>query len=165
MARNLEDFLQQAAERLAEQVSGQPQRQTQPQTPPPVRQAERAGVRRQDDEEVMEAVLIDDGPDPLSTLDTRHLPEWQSSPLAQDISQRDERMEARVHGSLDHDIVELREASSALKGLPKPNISDHAESSVKRREKDVSPLINMLRNPESLRAAYLLSIIFERREH
>ncbi|MEM7559896.1 MAG: hypothetical protein AAF394_12320, partial [Planctomycetota bacterium] len=81
MAKDLEKFLQQAADRLAEKANrGQnappPKRSTQQssQARPPrnVRRAERAPI----EPEIVEAEVIDvdlAGPDPISDIDTRHL--------------------------------------------------------------------------------------------
>ena len=161
MAGELERFLQQAAERLAERVK-------QGQKPPrpvakqlPVRQAERTRFAPDIvDAEIVETTNSEDlnrrelGPNPLSNLDT--LP-----PLAQTISLADEKMASRVHEDLDHNLVQLRQASSALGPARSPGTS--VSSIVQRRTVAVSPLVEMLRDPKTIRAAFVASEIFHRK--
>lgn len=167
MPSDLERFLQQAAERLAEKVN-KPQRPKQPPkvaTPRSVRQAER---QRLDpaavDAEILEADIPpaqprslvanrrELGPDPLSNIDTR-------PGLAQGISQADERMEEHVHDQLDHDIMGLRDASGALS---RDRTSD-GTSEVSKRRKTEHSIIGLLRNQETLKAAFIASEIFKRK--
>lgn len=172
MPSDLEKFLQQAAERLAQKVneaqrppSKKPpvtQRPTQTQRPP---QSTRSSERRRMaiDDEIVEAEVIESspvaqrreaGPNPMSSIDTR-------PGLAQNISQTDERMAGRMHDVFDHDVSKLREASPALKS----SVKGETEKSIDlhRREQQVSPLIQMLRQPESLTAAFIASEIFKRK--
>ncbi len=162
MAGDLERFLQEAAERLAQKVNqGQPQKK--PVRPQPIRQAERARI----DPDILDAEIIEadadpvptlvpreKGPDPLSSLDTR-------PPLAQSIDQADERMTAHIHGALDHRVVNLRASSPALQRGG--SMDDKRGSQVERRQRMVSPLMNMLRQPETLKAAFIASEIFKRK--
>ena len=158
MAGDLERFLQQAAERLRERAAqAQGASPNRPRQLPrqPVRQAERA---RQFEDEVVEAEIVDAqvlnprelGPDPLSNIDTR-------PGLAQVISLADEKMADHVHDVFDHEVMHLSGASEALKKESDKN------SQVTRREMQSSPLVDMLRNPETLRAAFLASEIFQRK--
>lgn len=164
MAKDLEEFLRQAAERLANKVnqSSNPPKPPVRRTPQQsVRQAERAPIEA----EIVEADLIDEsGPNPLSDLDTR----YRSRPVAprtrsvsHGVDQADERMEGRLHQSLDHDMVQLRDASAALGGNS-PNVAHSGSTSVTRRDRQVSPLVTMLRNPQTLRAAFIAGEIFRR---
>lgn len=162
MPNDLEKFLQQAAERLAEKVNqGQRPKRGSPASPaqrPPrnVRQAERAPLQPEIlDAEIVDADLL--GPDPLSDLDTRHLstPSANRPKLARQIGMADERMADHVKHVTDHDLVHLRDASSALS-------ASGGETSVEKRDMDVSPLIKMLRQPDSLRAAFIVGEIFKR---
>ena len=164
MAGDLERFLQQAAERLAQKVNQQNQSRPQPARPLPTRQAERAPLNPEIvDAEIIEAEIVPDrmrreaGSNPLSTLDTR-------PGLAQQISQADESMAEHIHQALDHDLGQLGDASAALDKTPGDNLLESQVSSqVDRREKQISPMIAMLRNPDSLRAAFIASQIFDRK--
>lgn len=168
MAHDLEKFLQQAAERLAQKVNqGRPPQRAPVSRPQAraIRQAERAPIEA----EIIEAELlsppIESGPDPLSGLDTRNLDiQTNRRPaLGQEIGMADERMVTHLKEALDHDIVQLRSASKALGGSPSPDTSDPGRTRVRHRSKAVSPFIQMFRNPDSLRAAFLASEIFGRR--
>ncbi len=168
MPSDLEKFLQQAAERLAQKVNEArkppvAQRPAQPQRrPEPIRSTERRP--RAIEDEIVEAEVIESdqvvaarreqGPNPLSSIDTR-------PGLAQQISQTDERMAEHMHDVFDHDVSKLRKSLPAnmtkVKGETEKSIDLH------RREQQVSPLINMLRQPDSLKAAFIASEIFKRK--
>lgn len=164
MAGDLERFLQQAAERLAQKVNQQNQPRPRPARSMPTRQAERAPLNPEIvDAEIVEAEVIPDrqrresGPNPLSNLDTR-------PGLAEIVSQADESMSEHIHQALDHDLGNLGSASAALDKTPGDNLLESQVSSqVDRREKQISPMIAMLRNPDSLRAAFIASQIFDRK--
>ncbi|MFN3191229.1 MAG: hypothetical protein ACE361_11945 [Aureliella sp.] len=180
MAGDLEKFLQQAAERLAEKVNEaaggprpapqkqQPPRQPTPPRQPPrnVRRAERAPVEPDIIEpEIVDADLVDQalsGSDPLSTIDTRHLdPAVSHRPqLGGRINQADERMSAHVKHVTDHDVVGLRTASTAVDS----NLESDKRTGIERKSVAQNPLIEMLRNPDSLRAAFIAGEIFRRPE-
>jgi len=164
---DLEKFLQQAAERLAQKLNeGQkpkpfvpPAAQRQP--PPPIRSLER---QPPPSAEIIEADLVEQdrfssprqmGPNPLSNIDTR-------PGLAQQISQTDERMEGHLQHVFGHEVSQLHAASktlnpSAVRGAIENN------TDLQRRIMDVSPLVKMLRQPDTLRAAFLASELFKRK--
>ncbi len=161
MANDLERFLQQAAQKLKEKVQqGQAPQPPRPMQPPPVRQAERRLQPSPVPGEIVDAMISDDrraGPDPLSNLDTRR-------PLAQEIGQTDERMAGRLHDVFDHAVSSMSKPSSALQS----NISQTANQTtdaveVNRREQVSSPFLRMLRQPDTLRAAFIASEIFQRK--
>ena len=104
--------------------------------------------------EVIEASRREDGPNPLSSIDTR-------PGLAQAISQTDERMAGHMHDVFDHDVSKLHKPSAALKS----SVKGETEKSIDlhRREQQVSPFIQMLRQPDSLKAAFIASEIFKRK--
>lgn len=165
---DLEKFLQQAAERLAQKLNeGQnrgPAQSSGGQRQPPrsVRSAERQSPRR--DAEIIDAEIMEPvqdhlrrglGRDPFTNIDTR--PE-----LAQHISQADERMEGHLHEVFDQQIPHLRQSSPPL--IPAaPSGETNKSIDLQRRQMDVSPLVKMLRQPETLRAAFLASEIFKRK--
>lgn len=172
MPSDLEKFLQQAAERLAQKVNEAQRpppkkppmvpRAAQSQRPPQsIRSAERRPMAI--DDEIVEAEVIDsspassrreDGPDRLSSIDTR-------PGLAQTISQTDERMAGHMHDVFDHDVSKLHKSSAALKSSAKGETEKSID--LHRREQQVSPLIRMLRQPESLKSAFIASEIFKRK--
>lgn len=177
MASDLEKFLQQAAERLAKKVreaqqppqpnrpAQQPPRQREPQPPRSIRAAERQS--RSPDVEPLEADIVD-----AEVIDVpARAQRQQRSPkgsslesrpgLAQEISLSDERMAGHVRDVFDHEVTKLRKASTALDA----NIKGETEKSIdlQRRQLDVSPLVSMLRQPASLRAAFIASEIFKRK--
>ncbi|MEZ6076777.1 MAG: hypothetical protein R3C56_14275 [Pirellulaceae bacterium] len=104
--------------------------------------------------EVIETSRREDGPNPLSSIDTR-------PGLAQAISQTDERMAGHMHDVFDHDVSKLRKPSAALKS----SVKGETEKSIDlhRREQQVSPFIQMLRQPDSLKAAFIASEVFKRK--
>jgi hypothetical protein len=168
MAGDLERFLQEAADRLARKVK-QAEVQARPARPKPIRQAERAPVDPEIlDAEIVEADVVppparpsrgtgsqsmrtpqrlarEQGPNPLSNIDTRR-------PLARSIDLADERMAEHVQEALGQDLPPLGDATARDSG-----------SQVERREQIHSPLLAMLRQPETLRAAFIASEIFKRK--
>lgn len=96
--------------------------------------------------------LRDSAADPLSRIDAR-------PSLAQSISQADERMVSHVHQMLDQQTP--RTASTSLGGSQANQSNRPTE--VSARETYKSPLLSMLRDPQSLRAAFIVGEIFNRR--
>ena len=174
MSSDLEKFLQQAAERLAQKANASgraaggaprpaPTQPGKPHRPQPAPQHSRAPFVPT--AEIIEAEVIDieerqsralreAGSDPLSTIDTR-------PSLAQSISQADERMGSHVHQMFDHEITQLKAASPSL-ASSQASHSDHP-SEVSFRAVAKSPLLEILRNPDTLRAAFIAGEIFNRR--
>ncbi len=164
MAGELEKFLQQAAERLAQKIN---EATNPPGNKPSQSSSEKRTVRSAErqrppvvEAEIIEAEVIEPayrrelGPDPLSNIDTRPA-------LAQQISQADERMAGRLHDVFDHEVMNLPQASSALQ---RPRQGETEKSiDLQRRTQDVSPLVQMLRQPDTLRAAFVASEIFKRK--
>lgn len=153
MVNDLEKFLQQAAERLAQKAGNRGTAPARPSSPTP---SPRPYSQRPPQAEVVTAEVIDtgsrlgnlreSGPDPLSTIDTR-------PSLAQDISQADERMLDHVHQVFDHQLSNLKAASSSLDAQSSPHQNRAVEN----------PIVEMLRNPNSLRNAFIASEIFKRK--
>jgi hypothetical protein len=166
MAGDLERFLQQAAERLAERVQqgqGEGERESpRPNPPRNVRQAERAAVESIEPEAVDAVVVAAPSKrdtNPLSELDTRQFSRRPRTELAKEIGLADERMASHVTHVTGGDVMHLRKASQALQGSG----GTDGRTEVKRRQRKVSPFIEMLRQPETLRAAFIASQIFDRR--
>lgn len=173
MAGDLERFLQKAAQHVAQQVelSKNLQAEAAQAAPRPSRRQERA-MNFRDDEEILEAELVEDvarrGPNPLSSIDTRRR-------LAQEISLADENMEQHLHDHFDGNVMNLRAASGALGGTGSPSgtpiggqpmggdgVVDQ-DSVVEQQQFEISPLIDMLRNPQTLKQAFIVSEIFARK--
>lgn len=190
MSSDLEKFLQQAAERLAQKAGnrqqgsrpsaglgspglgsagqasagqgssggprtqhGQPFAQSQGRRPAPVVEIIDAEVL--EEEERRSRALRAAGPDPLSTIDTRPA-------LAQSISLADERMGEHVQHMFGQELSHLATtASQPLMGSQQPNQTDQATEVISRKQFD-NPLVVMLRSPDTLRAAFIISEIFRR---
>lgn len=161
MSGDLERFLQQAAERLKQKMNQADQPAPPPRPKPPVRQAERARPNFQadlDDSEILEAELLESaergpGPNPLSNLDTR-------PGLGQHIDLTDERLADRLHEVFDHQVGGIKPVSASS---PSGSHSTSRGSEVTIRQHDVSPLVAMFRQADSLRAAFIASEIFARK--
>ncbi len=176
MANDLERFLQQAAERLAKKVNEskrgaprQPGSSGQKNNPPrstPSRPAPTSMGRSEP--EIIEAVVLpptnqrepvrrEQGPDPLSTIDTR-------PQLAQEIDQADERMSDRLHDVFDHQISKLPQASTALSDTSRRRQDATSQTTeVQQRAVVVHPIVALLRRPEAIKNAFVISEIFNRR--
>lgn len=179
MSSDLEKFLQQAAERLAQKTGSRPP-VPRPRTGPapsspagpqagqsmgqPFGQPS-GGRRLAPVAEIIEAEVLDRdeqrartlreaGPDPLSTIDTR-------PSLAQSIGMADERMGEHVQHVFGHELSHLPSASQPLTGNKQPNQTDQAIE-VHARPQAESPLISMLRSPDTLKAAFIVGEIFRR---
>jgi hypothetical protein len=176
---DLERFLQQAAERMKQRLEQQQQQAEQQKRPAPapvqrsVRQVERAARRAEPgDDELVEAEIVDHphsspGHTQFGTVAAR------KPPVTAGVDMADERMAERLHQVFDHSIGKIRQPSV------QPTVSTPARrsqanqtnqtnqtnqrSEVQRRVESVSPLISMLSNGDSLRAAFIISEIFQRR--
>lgn len=153
MANDLEKFLQQAAERLAQKAGNRASTSARPSDSLPSSRQNAQPPRA----DIVTAEVIDSndgrlgnlresGPDPLSTIDTRPT-------LAQNISQADERMLDHVNQVFDHQLSNLKAASSSL-SVPVPPVPNRAVD---------NPIVEMLCNPNSLRNAFIASEIFKRK--
>jgi hypothetical protein len=180
----LEKFLQQAAQRMKERLEEQQaaQRRTQRRPAAPVRQVERAAPQY-DDDEILEAELSDQPvpvapprPAPpkkrLSQLEERSerqrglQSEQKSSGASAGKQRAEERMAERLHQVFDHAIGQLGQRPKS--SISAPTIfgspgQTGLSSEVDRRERATSPLIQMLKEPDSLRAAFIVGEIFKRK--
>lgn len=164
MPTDLEKFLQQAAEKLAQKMQDTqaqqparpqpaPQRTLQPATPSRPLQPARNEV------EIIEAEVVSNsrlaGDNPLSTLDTRHnVSSNESRPtLARGVSDSDDRMAQHVQEVFEHQVTHIGRASSAL---------SEGQAVVKRAPRS-SALVAMLKNNETLKAAFIASELFKRK--
>lgn len=176
MSNDLEKFLKQAAERLAQKSNAnrggtarpaaKPKPTSQPSTSRSAPQPPRSGGSQADprsgrSDRIIEAEVVNVspsadrrmrelGPDPLSAIDTRPA-------LAQEIDQADERMGEHVHQVFDHELSHMRPASASLAG------NRPTTGSVVNAPIIDNPVMQLIRSPESLRAAFIASEIFKRK--
>lgn len=166
MSNDLEKFLQQAAERLKDKIQQSQSSQRAQQAPPPIRSSQR--LSQSNEPQVIEATVVQPrqlGENPLSSIDTRPSVGHDLRPhLAEDISQTDERAAGRVHQVFDHDVSTLPSASSALQTTAtKSDDQTGSAVEVNRRGRMASPFLRMLRQPDTLRAAFIAGEIFRRK--
>ncbi|MBX3421642.1 MAG: hypothetical protein KF752_08810 [Pirellulaceae bacterium] len=173
---DLEKFLQQAAERLKQRVQEQQARQAPVARQVPVRQAER--VRAQpnaDADELLEAEVVQQpvrkqggpkqgGPKQGSSKQGGK----RKPPVSAGVDQADERMAQHTQQLFGHQVGNIEKQSSpgnagaaASKGHPSGTANQ--ESQVQRRDVEHNPLVDMLRQPETLKAAFIASEIFKRK--
>lgn len=158
MSDEIDDFIRKVQERRR-QGKGQPRRPAAPRpaeppppAPPPA--APRTLVQRP---EVVEAEIV--GDDLLVEISRSHIDthEFQerASRLGEELGLTDERLEARLHGTFDHQIGELSRTQQKL-------LDSAATVTPGRPENEVALL---LRSPKNLRQAIILSEILNRPEH
>lgn len=171
---DLERFLQQAAERMKQRMEGQAQasqapQQTRPKAkgkPPkqvPVRQAERANAPHVEVEELLEAEIVDQ-PQVQSSGEKFGNVANRKPPVTSAVDRADERMAERLQQKFDHSVGQIQQKSTSRPSFSEPRAEQTNQAQeVQRRQESVSPLISMLRNPDSLKAAFIVSEIFRRK--
>jgi hypothetical protein len=171
-ARSLSDeiaeFLRRAAQRRAEQMQQQ-QRAAQQQyaSPPP------APPLRPVAPVVVEAEIVDDDDltpvrSPLSKvaqhvakhLDTREFAQ-RAERLADTTEQTDERMESHLHQAFDHRLGNISAGTQSITAAATPAADDE----VRARVAQSHPLLSMLRQPQSVRNAIIISELLQRPMH
>ena len=166
MSDEIAEFLRRAAQRRAEQMQQQ-QRAAQPQyAPPPPPPRPLAPV-------VVEAEIVDDADltpvrSPLSSvarhvaqhLDTRDFAE-RADRLGDATEQADERMEAHLHQAFDHRLGNISAGTQSITAA----ITPEADDEVRARVAANHPLLSMLRQPQSVRNAIIVSELLQRPIH
>lgn len=172
---DLERFLQQAAERMKQRMEGQAQasqapQQTRPKAkvkPPkqvPVRQAERANAPHVEAEELLEAEIVDQPQVQSSSGEKFGNVANRKPPVTSAVDRADERMAERLQQKFDHSVGQIQQKSSSRPSFSESRAEQTNQAQeVQRRQESVSPLISMLRNPDSLKAAFIVSEIFRRK--
>lgn len=162
---DLEKFLQQAAERMKERT-----RQQQPGPRPsdtskqPIRQKERAAPQV-DEPEILDAELVDAAPAPKAKSLPRKLQsniEKRKSPVSTNVDMADERMAQHLEQVFQHSVGQLGQQPinpGSRSTLGTGDLTNRS-SEVDRREHMSSPLIEVLRQPENLKAAFIVGEIF-----
>ncbi len=173
MSNDLEKFLQQAAERLREKMkqaqapANQQSNRSQRSQPPALPRATRPFPPQVPQPPIVEAKVVgtlrESGPNPLSTLDTRPSIGHVLRPkLASEISQADEKMAGHLQQVFDHKITNLRSPSEALQDGSVTNKEINVQNN-NRRKDSIGPLLEMMRNPSSMRALFIASEILRRK--
>jgi hypothetical protein len=85
-------------------------------------------------------------------------------PVTSGVDQADERMAQRLHQKFDHSVGQIEQKATSRPAFSEPRAEQTNQAQeVQRRQESVSPLISMLRDPDSLRAAFIVSEIFRRK--
>jgi hypothetical protein len=150
MLRELEKLLREVAE---QQGLGPPAKKaagSQRRRPPPARPVE-AEILDEDDLEVLSDPKADIASRRLDTSDVT----GNTSQLGYQVGQSDERLEARLHQKFDHDLTSLDDRETTKSAPPgsakKPSVA--------------ASIADMLKEPDSIRNAVILSEILTRPEH
>lgn len=166
MSDEIEEFIRRAAERR-KQTQGQGQRKpaTRPQEsqPQPAQQRPRPRLAQP---EVVEAEIVSaEVVEHVSGYVAQHLSSQQfterASHLGEETALADDKMEAHLHQKFDHQIGRLapstldKQSAAATAGAA-PTVSYISSS---------ADLANLLRSPQSIRNAIILSEILNRPEH
>lgn len=166
MSDEIAEFLRRAAQRRAEQMQQQAEQQrraVQQQYVPPPAPLRPAPV-------VVEAEIVDDDEltpvrSPLSRVsqnvgshfDMREF-DRRADEMADATEQADERMAVHLHQSFDHSLGSLGPDAQSITAA----ITPEADDQVRARVAASHPLLSMLRNPQSVRNAIILSELLDR---
>lgn len=179
---DLEKFLQQAAERMKERMreqqggkkqagkkqGGKQQGGQQPlQRPVSVRQSERAAPRAEEPE-ILEAEIVEPSLPKSRQQRSEQIGNirQRKPPVTENVELADERMAERMHQVFDHNLGQLSQNKMTAVNNASPAASlglTNQSSEVDRREQATSPLIEVLRQPENLKAAFIVGEIFKRK--
>ncbi|MDG2469531.1 MAG: hypothetical protein P8M80_09650 [Pirellulaceae bacterium] len=175
MVQDIEEFLRMAAARKKQQAGQQGDvprtqanspvspRQQASETPPPRRGSSRPPVPQPPNSQEFgnEAVIEQEQikrlqPTIQSNVSTADIVE-HTIQLGEDVYQREEVTDERVHEKFDHNLGQLRKED-----ISEPELVDHGSG--KNDPKNLGPLLKMLSHPTSLRQAIILKEIFDRPE-
>lgn len=171
---DLERFLQQAAERMKQRMEGQgqapqsaqqalPKAQGKQPKQVPVRQAERADSTYAEVEELVEAEIVEQ-PSVQSSGKKFGNVSKRKPPVTSGVDQADERMAQRLQQKFDHSVGQIQQKAASRPAFSEARAEQTNQAQeVQRRQDSVSPLISMLRDPDSLKAAFIVSEIFRRK--
>jgi hypothetical protein len=166
LSDEIAEFLRRAAQRRAEQMQQQ-QRAAQQQSAPPLQPLRPAAPA------VVEAEIVDDDDltpvrSPLSTvaqhvaqhLDTREFAQ-RAERMADATEQSDERMESHLRHAFDHRLGNISAGTQSITAA----ITPVADDEIRARVAANHPLLSMLRQPQSVRNAIILSELLKRPAH
>jgi len=163
LSDEIAEFLRRAAQRRAEQMQQQQRAAQQQYAPPPPPLRPAAPV-------VVEAEIVDEDDltpvrPPLSRvaqhvaqhLDTREFAE-RAERMADVTEHADERMESHLHQAFDHRMGNISAGTQSITAAITPEVDDEMKARVAQNH----PLLSMLRQPQSVRNAIILSELLER---
>lgn len=170
MSDEIDDFIRRAAERRRQQGQGQGQRragrpqQGQGQGKP----AQRQRVPRPNvvDAEVVSAEVIDDVARQAGRSLENQAFDQRAAQLGEETAQADDRLEARLHQTFDHQLGRLQQTSAAGPQATARSATDVAASVTTAAGNEMLAfLVDALRSPQQVRQAIILSDILQRPEH
>ena len=166
MSDEIDDFIRRAAERRRQQ--GQAQRRAARSQQGQGKPAQRARLPRPEvvDAEVVSAEVVDDvAMHAGKPLDSRGF-DQRVAQLGEETAQADDRLEARLHQTFDHQKGRLQQTSSASPQATARTATDMAASVTTAAANEVLlQLVGALRSPQHVRQAIILSDILQRPEH
>jgi hypothetical protein len=162
---DLEDFLRQAAERRKARANQA--KPTPPQSTRPVRQRERVA-----EPEIIEPEIIESG---FSNPDSGNMnrPKWRSSPsedediVGASVDHADERMIEHLRGVFDQSPNSFdapRRSTGRLADSVDAISDDSAKAGASKGDEVVDRVLELMKKPESLQTAFVLSEIFRRKQ-
>ena len=172
MSDEIDDFIRRAAERRRQQGQGQGQRraarpqQGQGQGQGKPSQRSRATRPNVVDAEVVSAEVVDDVARQLGRpLDSQGF-DQRAAQLGEETAQADDRLEARLHQTFDHQLGRLQQTSTAAPQATARSATDVAASVTTAAGNEMLAfLVGALRSPQQVRQAIILSDILQRPEH
>ena len=175
MAQDIEEFLRMAAARKKQQAAqqapqnqppqNQPPQNQPPQSQPPQQQTNRSRPQpvqqnRQPDTDIF--IIEEEPPAQISRLQssirtsvsTDDIAE-HTSHLGDSVNQRHDITESRVQEKFDHNLGQLKKQD-----ITEPGTVDHGTGV--ENPPDITMMLNLIRNPNSLKQAIILKEIFDR---
>lgn len=165
MAQDIEEFLRMAAARKKQQAAQQAPQNQAPQSQPPQQQTNRSRPRpaqqnRQPDPDIF--IIEEEPPAQISRLQssirtsvsTDDIAE-HTSHLGDGVNQRHDITESRVQEKFDHNLGQLKKQD-----ITEPSTVDHGTGV--ENPPDITMMLNLIRNPNSLKQAIILKEIFDR---
>lgn len=166
MSDEIDEFIRRAAERRRQQGQGQ-RRAARPQQGQG-KPSQRPRVPRSDvvDAEVVSAEVVEDVAMQVEKpLDSRGF-DQRAAHLGEETAQADDRLEARLHQTFDHQLGRLQQTSSVGPQATARTATDVAASVTTAAANEMLTfLVGALRSPQQVRQAIILSDILQRPEH
>jgi hypothetical protein len=160
MSDEIDDFIRRAAERRRQQGQRRTQRPQQGQGQgKPAAQRPRPPRPSVTDAEIVSAEVVEETSRPESRPLTRQDFDQRAAKLGEETAQADDRLEARLHQTFDHEIGTLHHA-----GTPQATDTASKVTPTFAHEMLIS-LVSALRSPQQVRQAIILGDILQRPEH
>lgn len=168
MSDEIDDFIRRAAERRRQQGQGQRRAARPQQGQGQGKPAQRPRVQRPNvvDAEVISAEVVDDVARQVGRpLDSQGF-DQRAAQLGEETAQADDRLEARLHQTFDHQLGRLQQASTAGPQATARTATDVAAAVTTAAGNEMLAfLVGALRSPQQVRQAIILSDILQRPEH